>query len=280
VADRSIAIRTGPTGDDIPLEVAPPSIEREDVLPTVSVFTSGSVVVQGGHVEIMFGAADSGGLAAALLRWNGDAVAEMPLSGTSATDSFFTPYYNPGESNTYSVGIYDLDGNSRRVDTVITPVGVENRAPRPFMTMSPVWETYVGQTVSLDATLTQDPGDDLSFQWLLDDDRRQPPGGPTIDTTFDTPGDPWIRVRVADDSGAVTTSPPITIHVWATPLSGDMNCDGVVDFDDIDPFVQGLTSAAAYEADHPHCPFTNRDVNNDGVVNFDDIDPFVAALSR
>lgn len=282
VEDRSIAIRTGPTGDDVPLDVPPLPGEREDVIPTVSVLTSGSVAVHDGHVEIAFSAADSGGLAAALLRWNGDAVAEMPLSGTSVTDSFFTPYYDPGESNTYTIGIYDLDGNSRRVDTVVTPIGVENRAPRPFMTMSPVWETYVGQTVSLDATLTHDPdwGDALSFQWVLDDGRRELLDGATLDTSFDTPGDPWIRVRVTDDSGAVTLSTPITLHVWATPLPGDMDCNGDVDFDDIDPFVQALNSPSAYEADHPHCPFTNRDVNGDGVVDFDDIDPFVAALSH
>ncbi len=62
-------------------------------------------------------------------------------------------------------------------------------------------------------------------------------------------------------------------------LPGDVNCDGVVDFDDINPFVLALSDPGAYAALYPDCPFENRDVNNDGEFNFDDINPFVAILS-
>ncbi len=55
-------------------------------------------------------------------------------------------------------------------------------------------------------------------------------------------------------------------------LAGDMNCDGVVDFADIDPFVAILTGALP-------CNFYNADVNGDGVVDFGDINPFVALLA-
>jgi len=60
---------------------------------------------------------------------------------------------------------------------------------------------------------------------------------------------------------------------------GDLNCDGRVDFDDIDAFVLALGGAAAYEAAYPDCQWLNGDCNGDGTVNFDDIDAFVAVLS-
>jgi len=60
---------------------------------------------------------------------------------------------------------------------------------------------------------------------------------------------------------------------------GDLNCDGQVNFDDIDPFVLALSGQAAYEAQYPLCPHRHADCNGDGTVDFDDIDRFVAALA-
>jgi len=58
---------------------------------------------------------------------------------------------------------------------------------------------------------------------------------------------------------------------------GDMNCDGIVDFDDIDPFVEALGYPGG--AGWPYaCPWINGDCNGDGQVNFDDIDPFVGLI--
>ncbi len=61
-------------------------------------------------------------------------------------------------------------------------------------------------------------------------------------------------------------------------VPGDLNCDGQVNFADIDPFVLALSNPAGYEAAFPNCNLLNADVNNDGAVNFADIDPFVALL--
>ena len=60
---------------------------------------------------------------------------------------------------------------------------------------------------------------------------------------------------------------------------GDLNCDGVTNFDDIDPFVAALSDPSGWQAAHPNCPLVNADANGDGLVTFDDIDGFVAALS-
>jgi 6-phosphogluconolactonase (cycloisomerase 2 family) len=72
---------------------------------------------------------------------------------------------------------------------------------------------------------------------------------------------------------------PRSIAVWKPRiLLGDLNCDGQVNFGDINPFVLALTDLGAYEALYPGCPFGNRDINGDGQFNFGDINPFVALL--
>ena len=63
------------------------------------------------------------------------------------------------------------------------------------------------------------------------------------------------------------------------PRTGDMNCDGAVNFDDINPFVLALSDPAGYAAAYPSCNILNGDINGDGLVNFDDINPFVALLT-
>ena len=64
-----------------------------------------------------------------------------------------------------------------------------------------------------------------------------------------------------------------------TGLLGDMNCDGLVNAFDIDPFVLALTNPASYQAAYPACQIMNADINGDGVVNSFDIDPFVLRLT-
>jgi hypothetical protein len=67
--------------------------------------------------------------------------------------------------------------------------------------------------------------------------------------------------------------------VSGAPTPGDLNCDGVVDFDDINPLVLALSDPAGYHAAYPACNILNGDCNGDGFVDFDDINSFVALLS-
>jgi hypothetical protein len=60
---------------------------------------------------------------------------------------------------------------------------------------------------------------------------------------------------------------------------GDLNCDGLVNTFDIDPFVLALTNPEMYAAAHPDCDYLLADVNGDGAVNVFDIDPFVLVLT-
>ena len=62
--------------------------------------------------------------------------------------------------------------------------------------------------------------------------------------------------------------------------AADSNCDGAVNFGDIDPFVLAITSGqAAWEALYTCDYVCANDVSGDSSVNFGDIDPFVAAIT-
>ncbi|MEW6252147.1 MAG: CRTAC1 family protein [Planctomycetota bacterium] len=61
-------------------------------------------------------------------------------------------------------------------------------------------------------------------------------------------------------------------------VAGDLNCDGLIDFADINPFVLALGGRAGYEATYPDCNWLNADANGDAQVDFEDINAFVALL--
>ena len=83
-----------------------------------------------------------------------------------------------------------------------------------------------------------------------------------------TPADP--RTGYADETADFV--------VLNALLRGDVNCDGSIDFDDINPFVLSLSSPLGYCDLFPECNFYNADCSGDGSVDFDDINPFVTLL--
>jgi hypothetical protein len=92
----------------------------------------------------------------------------------------------------------------------------------------------------------------------------------TPDTGF---GGPPLVDMGAYEFGA--TPPPAP-----AACDGDLNCDGVLDFGDINPFVLAVQSHAGYQTQYPDCFYRAADINADGYVNFDDISPFVELLTR
>ena len=95
-----------------------------------------------------------------------------------------------------------------------------------------------------------------------------------------------LKVGHTDQNGNPTAaSYPalLTVTVSGPTIKvGDLNCDGVVDFADINPFVLYLSNNAAWQTAFPGCPGENGDINGDGIYGqgaFDDINPFVALLS-
>lgn len=63
-------------------------------------------------------------------------------------------------------------------------------------------------------------------------------------------------------------------------VAGDLNCDGAVNFADINPFVLALRGRIAYVNRYPTCLWSNADVNGDGEVDYGDINAFVTAVVK
>jgi len=78
--------------------------------------------------------------------------------------------------------------------------------------------------------------------------------------------------------GASNRTPRLEWEWWALLGIGDMNCDGKLDFGDINPFVLALTNQSGYETAFPECRHRNADCNADGHVDFGDINSFVSLL--
>ncbi len=92
-------------------------------------------------------------------------------------------------------------------------------------------------------------------------------------------------VLLMDTDGDGDYEPVASATVYATPASpalcpGDVNCDGIVDFFDIDYFVAALGYPGGVGWPYANCPWANADADGDGDVDFFDIDPFVALLGQ
>jgi len=82
-------------------------------------------------------------------------------------------------------------------------------------------------------------------------------------------GEYWVIVW--NDCGEVISAPA----ALSVGRRGDVNCDGLVNSFDLDPFISCLVSGTPY----PGCSCDRADINCDGTVNSFDIDPFVLCLT-
>jgi hypothetical protein len=74
-----------------------------------------------------------------------------------------------------------------------------------------------------------------------------------------------------------------TFTVGPSGCAGDLNCDGQINFGDINPFVLYLSNFAAWQAAYVGCNPANGDINCDGTFgagSFSDINPFVALMTQ
>jgi hypothetical protein len=62
------------------------------------------------------------------------------------------------------------------------------------------------------------------------------------------------------------------------PTLGDLDCNGIVNAGDVNPFVTALVDPAGYAASYPGCAISRGDTNTDSFVNGDDIEPFLVIL--
>ncbi len=61
-------------------------------------------------------------------------------------------------------------------------------------------------------------------------------------------------------------------------IPGDMNCDGAVDMEDVEPFVLSLTDPSSYESTYDCCDISAGDVDGNSDLNGLDIEAFLAIL--
>jgi len=78
------------------------------------------------------------------------------------------------------------------------------------------------------------------------------------------------------------------VEIWGlaapAPCAGDTNCDGQVNWRDIDFLITGMNDNSmawrlAFQPNLPGCNFANLDTSGDGHVNWRDIDPFIALMN-
>lgn len=95
------------------------------------------------------------------------------------------------------------------------------------------------------------------------------------------PADTGSYDVVVTNACGSTASAAAALSVWQR---GDLNCDGTVNFADINAFVQYVTDCSAWQAANPGCAADNGDVDADGQdacngYPLDDVNAFVALLS-
>ena len=154
------------------------------------------------------------------------------------------------------------------------------------------WEFLGGCATTTSATAINDRGDALLYYYYASSGVHFVPEGYfSLGSLIDQSQGEWYvqygganginnarqivaaaRQGFSGPIGAVLLTP---IH---TVVRGDMNCDGNIDFNDIDPFVTALVSRDDYESQYTDCKWSNGDINQDASVDFNDIDGFVDCL--
>lgn len=192
-----------------------------------------------------------------------------------------------------------------------SPTAVDNTAPTYHLSheITEVWVTveFMGFPIDVDVTGEVDPN--------MLSGASTDPGPPPMTVYEDTvvypdPNDPGLSAYVvialnAEGYGTASVTevylgeieveiPPfgmVTVPVQRIQVIGtltahaldyaigDMNCDGVVDFGDINAFVLALTDPDGYAAAYPHCNLLMGDCDGNGELDFGDINAFVALLS-
>ena len=229
-------------------------VYTDDTPPDVNVHTTGTVDLVDGLLEIEFTASDPSELACALLRRNGDTVAELTLDGTSIDTSFRTWMYEPGKDNQFTVSVYDTQGNQQQQSVTIVPTSGFNRAPQPSLRIDHSIVS-AGETIVLDASQSSDPDDgkaSLLVQWDLDGDglfETQPTTEKKVSTTYDATGPQVVRVRVTDPHGAQSISAPLALRVMpaSQPRVEEL---GIVDFREATGV--GLSGTLTYQLETAH----------------------------
>lgn len=100
------------------------------------------------------------------------------------------------------------------------------------------------------------------------------------------PSDPGFIVEHAAGSGGTPAAVGDYLYslgtsglvAYAVDHFGDLNCDNVLNFDDVEPFVLALIDPSAYADAYESCDIHRADLNRDGREDGADVQSFVAKL--
>ena len=199
------------------------ALGKDTTRPSLTVSTQGAVSLVNGLLPIQFSASDDRGLATAFLTWQGDMVGEMALSGRNVEQRFTTEYFEAGIERTYTVGVFDVEGNRASQDVAITASGKSGAAPRPFLRVTPP-VMFRGEAFVLDASGSSDPDESaagLVVEWDLDGDGlfdTAPTTTKTLTVAGNEIGPLPIRSRITDGTGNSTVSTAFFVDPHAPAL--------------------------------------------------------------
>lgn len=170
---------------------------------------------------------------------------------------------------------YTLDLGVALVDRVASSVelGLLNDVASPADELGGTWTVDAPGFIvtGFDPTLGIAPGATLA--------------GFFVDLDTSTAGDfagQLILTPTSDDSVSTSLLSEVTIDLVGTvveSIAGDLNYDGMIDFDDMSGFVLGLNDPADYQWQFGRPAHLAGDMDGDGDLDFDDISGFVTALS-
>lgn len=207
----------------------------------------------------------------------------MPYGASNANSGLFRAVYDPA-TFTYRLDLVLPFGAIIQGVNSATPYRIVNFDIRDSNSVdsATLWAGNVLQTAWADADVSElSPADPRTLGGLVVSAR----------ILYDSNGDgqfgndTGLPIRDQGYNVLLFVGPDLSLSPAVCP--GDSDCDGDVDFDDIDLFVAALGGEQAWSNLYqqlygtlPPCSYDNNDVDGQNGVNFDDIDPFVARIGQ
>jgi PKD repeat protein len=152
---------------------------------------------------------------------------DAPAFADGDQPTFSRRFAEPGEHRV-SLRVTDADGNEDVVTRTVTvkappapppaPPPPPNAAPKASMLVAPR-DPDVGQTVTLTSTSTDTDGRIARIQWDVDNDGQFSDGEAVATTSFSTPGNHVVALKVFDNDGASATAfETVTVKAAPAPL--------------------------------------------------------------
>ena len=187
------------------------------------------------------------------------------------TSGLATQTYN-GILRPHDVVVADLRGNSlpEIIAGFAASYSVRDGIPNARTIKVGIWQDCLGD-------VNKDGRTDCLDLGLVPAALGQHVGSPLFNPDADVDKDGWVS---AADLALVRSDFGCTC--WNAPGQrlGDLNCDGVVNDNDIGPYLLALEGEAAYYAVYRNCNWLNGDCNLDGTVDNEDTPGFLRLVCR